>query len=184
MNLEKELAEKTKNVTISETRALRDLMLLFDEGEVESDALNGSPDSIPSNESDIATSSRYLNSKSSLKAKSKAFPDLMTCPSVWAFLHECILSLKKEQWLTLPSNLTQQQSRAISKLQKNTDLFIKQSDKGGNLVLMTHHQYQTMCLKILSNSNWYSPIDNTFIQKTIDEFRALIGGGLPRGPHR
>lgn len=118
VNLEKELAEKNKNVTIAESRALRDLILLLDEGEVESNVSDGTPDSPSSGQMDIISNLRHPNPKPSLKRKSRAFPDLMTCPSIWAFLHECILSLKKEQWQTLPSNLTQQQFQAVTKLKK------------------------------------------------------------------
>lgn len=46
---------------------------------------------------------------------------------------------------------------------------------------MTHHQYQTMCLDILSNPNWYLPIEDHFTQQTIGEFRGLIGGAFLEG---
>lgn len=36
----------------------------------------------------------------------------------------------------------------------------KQVDKGGNLVIMTIKQYNSMCRRILHNTNWYRPISD------------------------
>lgn len=145
---------------MAEFRALCDLMLLYDEGVTESSDPATTIDS-PGLTSGIVPDSSQVNQKKTnynsnfnLKLKLRSFPVLMTCPSVWAFLYESIKSLKKQEWPVLPSNLTKKQNKAVSKLQKNPDLIIKQSDKGGNLVLMTHQQYQTMCLKVLQNATW------------------------------
>lgn len=161
---------------MAEFRALRDLMLLYDEGATEPLDSDISIDSIESTQgtNSILLQANPKKNIHNLKLKSRSFPDLMMCPPVWAFFYESIQSLKKEQWSVVPSNLTQKQSRAVIKLQKNPDLIIKQSDKGGNLVLMTHQQYQTMCLKVLLNATWYSPISFFSIQTIIDELRKLV----------
>lgn len=81
-------------------------MLLLDEGMVESDPSDGNSDPLPVCQTISTSQPQHSIPKTPLKIKSKAFPDLLTCPSIWAFLHECILSLKKERWQTSPSNLT------------------------------------------------------------------------------
>lgn len=97
----------------------------------------------------------------------------MTCPAVWAFLHESIKTLKKQQWPDLSPNLTKKQTEVLNKLQKHMAVIVKPSDKGEYIVLMTHPQYQTMCLNVLQNPTWYRPIDYTLTQRFITEFRSL-----------
>lgn len=182
LNLEKELAEKTKHFTMNEFKALRDLMLLYEEGATETVDSVTDP-ALPTLISQITmTSTSHTlppNSKADkLKLKS---PNLMTCPPIWVFLHESIKSLKRQQWPELPSILNLQQKRVIKTLQRNSDLVIKESDKGANLVLMTHQQYQTMCLQVLHNTTWYTPINHALIQSYIAEYRGLITGAFWQG---
>lgn len=97
----------------------------------------------------------------------------MTCPAIWVFLQTTIRDLKKQHWHGFSSNLDHSQTKALKSLQKCSDVVIKQSDKGGNIVLMTHNQYQSMCLTILNNRNWYCPISQSLVSSFAQELRIL-----------
>lgn len=49
---------------------------------------------------------------------------------------------------------------ALLSLEKNREIVIKTSDKGGNIVVMTHHKYKKMCLNILSDQEGYEILPN------------------------
>lgn len=96
---------------MDEFRALRNLMLLYDEGAVED--FDASP--APPNDTTL-----YLNpvifpnrSTRQFQLLSRRFPNLMTCPAVWAFLHAAIRDLKQQHWHNIPSNLTPNQTKAL-----------------------------------------------------------------------
>lgn len=81
--LEHALLEHTKNYTMQEFRALRDLMLLYEESNPE-----------PAQ----TQSSIIVNTQTTkFKAKSKKFPNLNLCPEIWTFLTQTIKLLKKHQ---------------------------------------------------------------------------------------
>lgn len=105
----------------------------------------------------------------------------MTCPAIWAFLHATIRDLKQQHWHEIPSNLNTSQIKALKSLQKCSDFAIKQSDKGGNIVLMTHTQYQSMFLTILNNPNWYQPISPTLTYTFASEIRDFCTGAFLEG---
>lgn len=102
LNLEKELTERTKHFSMQEFRALRDLILLYEEGTTNVSCSAASANSFdivseghPVPDSPIMETNRNTGK---FKIKSRTFPDLMICPSVWAFLYESIKSHKKQQW--------------------------------------------------------------------------------------
>lgn len=96
---------------------------------------------------------------SKFKAKSQKYPNLKTCPAVWAFLKQ---TKKQIEDLEFPSctedNLSQAQQVALTNIMHNGDIIVKPSDKGGNVVVMDKTQYITMCLKILNNQEWYQRV--------------------------
>ncbi|XP_073502039.1 uncharacterized protein [Phyllobates terribilis] len=47
------------------------------------------------------------------------------------------------------------QDRALNKLENNKQLIIKASDKGGNLVLLDHSKYLSLCQRILNDKDTY-----------------------------
>lgn len=67
------------------------------------------------------------------------------------------LSLLNNNGLVYRLTLPKKQIRALSNLQKHAHLVTEPLDKGGNIVLMTHLQYQTMCLDVLNNTTRYMP---------------------------
>ncbi|PIO35638.1 hypothetical protein AB205_0077340 [Aquarana catesbeiana] len=105
------------------------------------------------------------------RLRSGRFPDLMTCPSIWTFLQATIRDLKQQHWHAISPNLNNSQTKAIKSLKKRSDIVIKQSDKGGNIVLMTHSQYQSMCLTILNNRNCYRSIPQSLVSTFTSELR-------------
>lgn len=127
-NLERELVKRTKHFSMEEFRALRDLMLLYDEGATD-DTSSSSP---PSKESKVETVHPPAQPVSRFK---------LTCTAIWALLHQSIIDLKKETWPKIPPNLNKGQIQALKSLQKCTNIVIKPLDKAGNIVIMTHTHY-------------------------------------------
>ena len=176
VGLEHELAERTKQFTVAEFRALRDLMLLYDESNPE----HTEPISVP--EPDLSQEPPSIRSPRKLfRLPSRRFPDLMTCPSIWSFVQATIRDLKRQEWQKITPNLTNNQMKALKTLQKNPEIVIKQSDKGGNIVLMTHSFYQDMCLSILNNHHWYCRISSTLISSFSDELKVICTEAFFKG---
>ena len=158
VGLERELSERTKQFTVAEFRALRDLMLLYDES---------NPEHIESSSSSNSSLSEapppIRPSRKPFRLPSRRFPDLMTCPAIWAFVQATIRDLKRQEWHQVTPNLTDNQTKALKTLFNHDIRTFLQSDKGGNIVLMTHTFYQNMCLSILNNRDWYCRIPSTLI---------------------
>ena len=117
ISLERELTERTKDFTMDEFRALRDLMLLYDEG-----CTDDSPAAPTAGTSGVTSvipevtvgSSQHGSTKSKkFKPTSRKFPDLMTCPAIWAFLQQTIKDLKRSRWQSFHPNLTSNQQKAL-----------------------------------------------------------------------
>lgn len=53
---------------------------------------------------------------------------------------------------------------------------IKQGDKVGNIVMMINNMnlYETMCMKILNNTEWYRRVEVEFINACNAEFTDLV----------
>lgn len=78
-------------------------------------------------------------------------------------------------------NLTDLDRQALISLTSQHQLTIKPSDKGGNIVVMNNDQYSTMCMKILSNKDWYKLIPRPLIEKFDKEFYSLVDIHCPAG---
>lgn len=102
---------------MQEFRTLRDLMLLYEEGAISGGST--APSEIAVSLSPPSPTEDGGNRKS-FKLKSQKFPDLMTCPAIWAFLFESIQTLKKQQWPDLPP-LPQPDQKTNSGLDRTTD---------------------------------------------------------------
>lgn len=74
----------------------------------------------------------------------------------------------------LSDNISNRDKKALDKLSSQHQLTIKPSDKGGNIVLMSNPQYQTMCKKMSSNKDWYQPISKLTTEKFNTNFYLLI----------
>lgn len=71
-------------------------------------------------------------------------------------------------------NLTDLDRQALTSVTNQHQSTIKRSDKGGNIVVMNSDQYRTMCMKILSNKDWYKLIPRLLIEKFDKEFYSLV----------
>lgn len=92
---------------------------------------------------------------SKIKKKSTKFPPLHTNSNIWAFLAQ---TTKKVEKATLPrsthANLTYAQRVALDNLSNQSEMVIKPSDKGRNVVIMGELFYRNMCWDILKNRSW------------------------------
>lgn len=117
------------------------------------------------------------------KPKSNTFPALNSNPNVWAFIQQITDKIKKTKWKGLSdSNLTSRQKEVLISLQSNKSLIVKPSDKGGNLVVMDSHQYESMVMRLLQNRDWYKKIPDSLVQYTTARYQQLIGSAGPLNP--
>lgn len=146
---ERKISDKIKGFNMKECKALRDLMILYDESQVSLDP----PPEVNIDNKIMVTENFYK-----FKPKLRHFPKLLLCPSVWMFLQKSIRDLKNVQWsapssmpINSSSNLSEVQLQAVEFLKTQTEMVIKPSNTGGNIVLMTHTQYQKICMDILNS---------------------------------
>lgn len=165
---EKDLSESIKHFKMAEFRALRDLILLLDENE-----------NVDVPDDDIPVSITLPIKK--FKLKSKNFPDLTTSPQAWAFLSSIIGDIKRLEISPRRSNLTKIQLQTISKIQNHPDIVVTGADKEGNIVLMNRSFYENMCLKIVSNSDWYRPISPKLTISFKTQFLDIINDAFSKG---
>lgn len=145
---ERKFSESIKHFKMDEFRALRDLILLLEENDTMSH--NNIPTSVPG-PSPIPTNNQF-------KPKSRHFPDLSQNPQIWTFLQNVVSDIKHMDTPSRWKNLTSTQRQAISRIHNHPDVIVKPADKGGNIVLLTRSFYEAMCIRILSNKDWYKRI--------------------------
>lgn len=176
--------------SLNDIKALEDLMELWDEGHIdqtditEAESLfSDSPASAISLTPSLTKPLSLLNSQpKDYKPKSKTFPALHGNPNVWAFIQQVTEEIKKTKWKGLhDSNLTHSQLEALFSLQKNQNLVVKPSDKGGNLVIVERYQYESMVMRLLNNRDWYKKISEGHIQLMAIRYRQLIESAYHQG---
>lgn len=69
------------------------------------------------------------------------------------------------------SNLTIKEKRSIDTLQRDTDIIIKEADKGGAIVIMDINYYKEKMEEQLMNSQYYSEIPENADSKTIKKIK-------------
>lgn len=101
-----------------------------------------------------------------MKARSQ-FPQLQTCPAVWAFLKQ---TMKIIENLSFPrhitGSLTQVQQSALTSIIQNDQIIVKPADKGVNVVVMYRNQHKQMCETIL-NHEWYQQVSGDLLISAI-----------------
>lgn len=83
----------------------------------------------------------------------------------------------KRQSLT-NQNLTQDEMLALKNLEKDTSIVIKPADKCGNLVVMDHQQYRSMCLTILLDERGYKILERDPTNYFHSELATILQYGL------
>lgn len=116
-NLERGLTERTRHFTMAEFCALRDLMLLYDESNINNIShAQLEPSEVP-HETTVTPIFFVIHTfniaSNRFKPKSQNVPDLMTCPAIWAFLHQSNKDFKSKNWQDITPNLTHSQQCAL-----------------------------------------------------------------------
>lgn len=171
---DRDLSKSIKHFTMEEFRAFRDLILLLEENETVDPPTHNTITNSPSPAVKPRPATKF-------KPKSRKFPDLTTNPQIWAFMTATTGELRHLTVDPMPKNVSSDQLQSISKLRNHPDLVIKQVDKGGNVVLMTHDQYVGMCMDILSNHSWYRRISASSTQGFIIKYKSIIGNAYHVG---
>lgn len=158
--------------TLSERRALENLNSLFEESEPK-DLINTID--LESPLKGASASSEAAPQKSSLKKTSSLYPAPSSNQGVSTFLKmtcQEIRNLKSKS--TILENLTKNKKIALRNLSSHHEITIKASDKMGNIVLMDNEKYSQMCMKILTNCDWYRPVGPDVGQAFNNKFYALV----------
>lgn len=104
----------------------------------------------------IEKSTNIEQEKPCYKPKSKVFPSMGLCPSVATFVDQVTTtSINKLACNKSAHNLEPRLRTALKHLTSNHNLVIKPADKGGNTVVMSLEEYNSMCQKPLDNEEWY-----------------------------
>lgn len=141
-----------RGCTVDDFKALKDIILLMQENQ----ELGDLDSSILSQDIDTLMISSKTVPLKKYKPKSEAFPPLTLNPNIETFTRQVTKDLMKLKFCKNKNeNLTPKLRKALKRLQKNKDLIVKPADKGGNIVVQDTKQYRNMCLKILTNTNWY-----------------------------
>lgn len=158
---------------IVEHQALTDLMELWEEGHTTDDEAVLVPPPA------LSVAGVTFPPLQPFKPKSRNFTLLNTNPNIWALVQQVSQNIEKQKFQSsVDSNLTPTQLEAIKSLQNNLYIIIKPADKGGNLVIMNVEQYESMCRRILENSDWYRPISKTLLENFYVKYRGIISRAL------
>ncbi|XP_075172137.1 putative C-mannosyltransferase DPY19L4 [Anomaloglossus baeobatrachus] len=105
------------------------------------------------------TSENGLGPFTRLRGKSKKMPPQGDTLNIDIFLELVERDLKRiprKGGSNSESNLSSEEWSVLEELEKNDNLVLKPSDKGGNLVIMDHEKYLGMCQRILGDRNIYA----------------------------
>ncbi|CAJ0929381.1 unnamed protein product, partial [Ranitomeya imitator] len=75
-------------------------------------------------------------------------------------------------------NLNSEEWEALEKLEKNDQIIVKSSDKGGNLVILDHQRYVGMCRSILDDRETYGVLENDPTDRFIGSLMTILDIGL------
>lgn len=140
------------DLSAQEYRSIKNLMDLLDE--------QTELDMTPCNQNPLEefqdTNLEPLEGDMFLKKESTFFPSLNINASIRTFVNLVTTEIEKLQIeADIHSNITKGMSKALNEFRKDKTKIIKQADKGGNIVIMTRSQYESMCYAILENKEWY-----------------------------
>lgn len=173
-----------KDFTVAEFRALKDLVLLLEENDTDPTQMVGSEyfDTIGQHTQTKLYQQELTSLGNAVKPKSTHFPSLRRNPNVWTFLTQVTKKIELLVSKKLGNqNLSQAHRNALVGLSSNSQLVIKPSDKGGNVVLLDELQYRNMCWDILKNRQWYKPISASNIAKYNLEYEHIIHSAHAEG---
>uniref|UniRef100_A0A8C5PSG1 Uncharacterized protein n=1 Tax=Leptobrachium leishanense TaxID=445787 RepID=A0A8C5PSG1_9ANUR len=114
----------------------------------------------------VANSSQYIHShvllREKFKPKTKFTPSFSEFSNIEVFVNLVTSEIEsiKHKDLCWESNLSRSEQTALKELQDVRNIVIKQSDKGGNLVIMDFTNYVTMCMAHLNDRDGYRLLEN------------------------
>ncbi|CAJ0915644.1 unnamed protein product [Ranitomeya imitator] len=130
---------------------------------------------------------RGLGPQTDLKLKSSRMPPPQTPPpppgdytNINIFLKVVEDDLRKigRRNADTPPNLSAEEWEALDKLEKNDQIVVKPSDKGGNLVILDHQKYVGMCKLILNDRETYGILENDPTERFTGSLRMILDAGL------
>lgn len=78
-------------------------------------------------------------------------------------------------------NLKKSEMEALLSLEKDDTIILKPADKGGNLVLMDHKKYTTMCHQLLRDRETYKVLSKDPTDDFLEELRGIVTKALDEG---
>ncbi|CAJ0941725.1 unnamed protein product [Ranitomeya imitator] len=133
---------------------------------------------------DIEPNSQGLGPFTQLKEKStKMPPNTGDLSAIDIFSNLVTKELKELSVSHIQSNFncSRQEMEAIKRLEQNTNIVIKPSDKGGNVVILGIKDYQEMCQSILRDRTTYEILSYNPTNEYFVELRTILQEGLNDG---
>ena len=119
---------------------------------------------------------QFLDSKNNddsiVKNKSKFCPEKGKNRDLDAFF-ENLWNLELKENTNVRDNLTPKQRKALTDIQNNRNIIIKEADKGSSIVLMDLEYYRTKIQDMLDNETNYRHIDENIDKKITAKIRKL-----------
>lgn len=93
--------------------------------------------------------------------------------------------LEKVTWYKRDTdNLTEGERNALEDLKKRKNIVIKNSDKGGNVVVIDDIHYEKIAKKLLSDTTTYRKLDYNLFPVVIQELNRKLTLAKDEGPGR
>lgn len=109
-----------------------------------------------------------------LKIKSSTMPPSMESNCADAFLAKMIRDLENFQITPWASNHSEEEWAALKNLEKDHQITIKPSDKGGNIVVMDTDAYISMCEKLLRDKTTYEILSSDPTVQYKEELKTIL----------
>ncbi|CAH2313871.1 Hypothetical predicted protein [Pelobates cultripes] len=127
---------------------------------------------------DLYSEQETSNSLTNFKPPSWFTPNLKEFPYIDLFVQICTNELEGQipQQSYIPNLKIERQ--ALQELCSASEVIIKSSDKGGNIVLMQRDQYINMCMQHLTDESAYQILKADPTKKFLMELQSLAQGAL------
>ncbi|CAH2275768.1 solute carrier family 26, member 4 [Pelobates cultripes] len=128
---------------------------------------------------DLYSEQEIPDSLTNFKPPSWFTPNLKEFPCIHLFVQMCTNELESQiSPQPQTSNLKAEERQALQELRLATEVVIKSSDKGGNIVLMQRDQYVNMCMQHLTDEMAYQILKDEPTKKFLMELQLLAQRAL------
>ncbi|KAM4012417.1 LOW QUALITY PROTEIN: uncharacterized protein ACNLHF_004941 [Anomaloglossus baeobatrachus] len=114
-----------------------------------------------------------------IKKRSTAFPPLSTCPVIDSFTKVVTQEFRCLPCKRTHDNLTYNQRLALKELKNMDDVVIKQSDKGGNVVVWGKDKYEVEAFRQLNDIKCYTKLTTNPLRRFLDYYLKPLVSTLP-----